>query len=221
MSLHRFFTTTLMPSTATDTWVLPLSDRDFRHLLLVLRLEPGDRIMLADPSGLVAEAVIRDVSGARVTADVAAPVDSPARPRVALAQGLARRERMEFVVQKATELGVSEIVPVAFVRSVVKLSEDRAGKRTERWRRIAEEAAKQSQRAEIPLVREPVGLAGLLCSSRGRKASDRPRRCPASARPWRLLRRRHARPYSSSSDPRVGSSRGRCRRWSKPPARSR
>jgi 16S rRNA (uracil1498-N3)-methyltransferase len=140
MSLHRFFTTTLMPATATDTWVLPLSDRDFRHLLLVLRLEPGDRIMLADPSGLVAEAVIRDVSGARVTADVAAPVDSPARPRVALAQGLARRERMEFVVQKATELGVSEIVPVAFVRSVVKLSEDRAGKRTERWRRIAEEA---------------------------------------------------------------------------------
>jgi 16S rRNA (uracil1498-N3)-methyltransferase len=162
MSLHRFFTTAPLPATATDTSVLPLSERDLRHLLLVLRLQPGDRVMLADPSGLVAEAVIRDVSGARVTADVGAPVVSSARPRVALAQGLARRERMEFVVQKATELGVSEIVPVAFVRSVVKLSEDRAGKRTERWRRIAEEAAKQSQRAEIPLVREPVGLAGLL-----------------------------------------------------------
>ncbi|MDO8915562.1 MAG: 16S rRNA (uracil(1498)-N(3))-methyltransferase [Coriobacteriia bacterium] len=162
MSLHRFFTTAVLPASATESWVLPMSERDFRHLLLVLRLQPGDRVMLADPAGLVAQAVIRDVSGARITADVGSPVAAPPRPRVALAQGLARRERMEFVVQKCTELGVAEIVPVAFARSVVKLTEDRAGKRTERWRRIAEEAAKQSQRAEVPLVGEPVALAGLL-----------------------------------------------------------
>jgi 16S rRNA (uracil1498-N3)-methyltransferase len=162
MSLHRFFTTAVLPASAMESWVLPLSERDFRHLVLVLRLEPGDRVMLADPSGLVAEAVIRDVSGARVTVDVGVPAAAPPRPRIALAQGLARRERMELVVQKATELGVTEIIPVAFARSVVKLSEDRADKRTERWRRIAEEAAKQSQRAEIPLVSDPVALAGLL-----------------------------------------------------------
>lgn len=162
MSMHRFFTTAALPTAATESWVLALSPRDFRHLLLVLRLEPGDRVMLADPSGLVTEAVIRDVSAARVTADVGTPTAPAARPRVALAQGLARRERMELVVQKATELGVAEIVPVAFARSVVKLAEDRAGKRTERWRLIAEEAAKQSQRGEIPFVHEPVDLAGLL-----------------------------------------------------------
>lgn len=162
MSLHRFFTTAALPSSATDSWVLPLTQRDLRHLLLVLRLESGDHVMLADPSGLVAEAEIRDVSGARVTADVGSPAAPGPRPHVALAQGLARRERMELAIQKATELGVAEIVPVAFARSVVKLAEEKAGKRTERWRRIAEEAAKQSQRAEIPLVREPVDLAGLL-----------------------------------------------------------
>lgn len=162
MSLHRFFTTAALPATAMTSWVIPLSHQDMRHLLVVLRLESGDRVMLADPSGHVAEAVIRDVSAARVTADIAAPSEQAARPRVALAQGLARKERMELAIQKATELGVAEIIPVAFARSIVKLDEGKAEKRTERWRRIAEEAAKQSQRAEIPLVREPVDLAALL-----------------------------------------------------------
>jgi len=162
MSLHRFFVNAALPATATDAWVMPLSNRDIRHLMVVLRLEPGDRVVLADPAGRVAEAVVRDVSAARITADVAEPSVPPVRPRVALAQGLARRERMEIAIQKATELGVAEIIPVAFARSVVKLDEEKAEKRTERWRRIAEEAAKQSQRAEIPLVREPVDLAALL-----------------------------------------------------------
>jgi 16S rRNA (uracil1498-N3)-methyltransferase len=126
----------------------------------------GERVVFVDPAGREAEAVLVDVAPESVTADVAVPSQSASGPRVALAQGLARRERMELVIQKATELGVTEILPVAFARSVVKLAEEKAGKRTERWRRIAEEAAKQSQRATVPLVREPVDLRGLIVAAK-------------------------------------------------------
>lgn len=166
MSLHRFFVTGALPDGEARAWPVPLAPKDVRHLGLVLRLAAGERVVLAGQDGREAEAVLVEVTAEAVVADVAAPARPPERPRVALAQGLARRERMESVVQKATELGVSEILPVAFARSVVKLDEARAGRRTERWRRIAEEAAKQSQRAEVPFVREPVGMTGLVESAK-------------------------------------------------------
>jgi len=167
VSLHRFFVTRTLPEGGAPSWALPLSPKDVRHLGLVLRLAPGEHVMLADPAGREAQATLVEVSAEGVVADVAAPSSPAARPRVALAQGLARRERMEMVIQKATELGVSEILPVAFARSVVKLDDEKAGKRTERWRRIAEEAAKQSQRATVPLVREPVDIQGLIEAAQG------------------------------------------------------
>jgi 16S rRNA (uracil1498-N3)-methyltransferase len=167
MSLHRFFVTGALPDGETAGWPVPLSPKDLRHLGLVLRLAPGERVVFADPNGREADGLLVEVSAEAVVADMASPTRPAARPRVALAQGLARRERMEFVVQKVTELGASELLPVAFARSVVKLDEEKAGKRTERWRRIAEEAAKQSQRAEVPLVREPVALSGLLEVAKG------------------------------------------------------
>jgi 16S rRNA (uracil1498-N3)-methyltransferase len=68
---------------------------------------------------------------------------------------------MELTIQKATELGVDEIWPVVAERCVVRLDEERAGRRTERWRRIAEEAAKQSQRSDVPRVREMMTMEGL------------------------------------------------------------
>lgn len=131
----------------------------------VLRLGPGDEIRLADPRGREASAVLRSVGAEGVSADVSEPHERPAGPRVALAQGLARRERMEFVVQKTTEIGVSEILPIAFTRSIVHLDEERGAKRAVRWRRIAGEAAKQSQRADVPDVREPSDLDGLIAAA--------------------------------------------------------
>jgi 16S rRNA (uracil1498-N3)-methyltransferase len=166
MSLHRFFIEGPLPDQGAAGWPVPLSPKDLRHLGLVLRMSAGERVVFVDAVGREAEGVLVEVSADGVTADVPVPSQSTSGPRVALAQGLARRERMELVMQKATELGVTEILPVAFARSVVKLIEEKAGKRTERWRRIAEEAAKQSQRATVPLVREPVDLAGLVAAAK-------------------------------------------------------
>lgn len=161
MTLHRFFVTDDLGSDARAGVELSLSETDLHHMTRVLRLVPGDRIIVADPAGAAAEATIVALSPEAAVADIDAPMARPVRPRIVLAPGMARRERMEFTVQKATELGVDEIWPVLTERCVVRLDEDRAGRRTERWRRIAEEAAKQSQRSDVPPVREPITLSAL------------------------------------------------------------
>lgn len=165
MSLHRFFVEGALPEAAAEGWPLELSPADLHHMKRVLRLVPGDRVMLVDAGGREAEATLVLVGEPGVTADLGTPVERPARPRVVLAAGIARRERMEFTVQKTTELGVAEIWPLVTARCVVKLDEDRAGKRSERWQRIAAEAAKQAQRTEVPLVREPMRIADLAAEA--------------------------------------------------------
>jgi 16S rRNA (uracil1498-N3)-methyltransferase len=161
MTLHRFFLTGALPETGEDV-ELQLSGSDRHHLVRVVRLEAGDRVVVVGVDAREAEATLTSVGPERVCADIDAAMKRPPRPRVSLAAGMARRERMEFAIQKVTELGAVEVVPVRTARSVVRLDEDRAGRRVERWRRLAEEAAKQSQRADVPLVSEPIGLDELI-----------------------------------------------------------
>lgn len=165
MTLHRFFVADDLGAEARQGVELRVSDTDLHHMARVLRLVPGDRIVVADPAGAAAEATIVSLTSEAAVADIDAPIARPSRPRIVLAPGMARRERMEFTIQKATELGVDEIWPVVTERCVVRLDEARASRRTERWRRIAEEAAKQSQRADVPPVREPIALSGLAAEA--------------------------------------------------------
>jgi 16S rRNA (uracil1498-N3)-methyltransferase len=162
VTLHRFFLHGPLPESGAAGTELAMGATDRHHLARVLRLEVGDRIVIAGQDGREAEATLRAVSADRVTADIGAAIERPRRPRIVLAAGIARRERMEFTIQKTTELGVGEIWPLASARCVVRFDEDRAGRRAERWRRIAEEAAKQSQRADVPLVRDAISLDDLL-----------------------------------------------------------
>lgn len=162
MTLHRFFLEGALPEDGSCGVELQTSESDRHHMARVLRLGPGDRIIVADPDSREAEATLVSASSERVTADIGPAIERPRRPCVVLAAGIARRERMEFTIQKATELGVTEIWPLASARCVVRLDEDRAGRRGDRWRRIAEEAAKQSQRSEVPVVREPMSVDALL-----------------------------------------------------------
>jgi 16S rRNA (uracil1498-N3)-methyltransferase len=165
MTLHRFFIEDDLPGTPATGVELAMSGSDRHHLARVLRLVPGDRVIVADPSGREAEATLVVVSAERVLADLDAALERPGRPRVVLGAAVSRRERMELTIQKVTELGVAEFWPVLTARCVVKLDEDRAGKRAERWRRIAEEAAKQSQRESVPVVREPMTIVELAAEA--------------------------------------------------------
>jgi 16S rRNA (uracil1498-N3)-methyltransferase len=167
VALHRFFLGEPLGPGPVAGMVLSLSEGDLHHLSHVLRLVPGDRVVVVDPQGAEAEASLVEVSPVLVRADVEEPALRPPRPRVVLALAVSRRERMEFAIQKTTELGVSEIWPLLTERCVVRLDEERTGRRAERWRRIAEEAAKQSQRADVPLVREPMSV-GEFAAEAGR-----------------------------------------------------
>lgn len=141
-----------------------ITGRDYHHLRHVLRLGPGAKLFLLDGKGQMFEAVIeavqRDALVALVTGEAPALPEPPVK--VTLVQGLPRGEKMEFVIQKATEIGVSRIVPLAAARAVPRLAAEKAARRRSRWQRIALEAAEQSGRGRFPLVDEVKGLADAL-----------------------------------------------------------
>lgn len=165
MTLHRFFLDAPLGTAPASGVELGLSEGDRHHLSRVLRLVPGDRIVVANADGREATATLVEVTAERVVADLDELIERPKRPRVVLAPAVSRRERMELTVQKATELGVTEIWPLLTARCVVKLDDERAGRKADRWRRIAEEAAKQSQRELVPAVREPLTLSELAAEA--------------------------------------------------------
>lgn len=124
------------------------------HVTRVLRLRAGDAVSLFNGNGndYAAELIAagsREVR-ARVLEAAANGLESPLR--IVLAQALARGEKMDWIVQKATELGVAEIVPLVTARSEVKLDDSRARKRLEHWRAVAISACEQSGRARVPVI---------------------------------------------------------------------
>jgi 16S rRNA (uracil1498-N3)-methyltransferase len=127
---------------------------ELAHLRKVLRLEPGDRFIVFDDTGWEHEAVIRSFSAHRGDIDILRSYqpDRESALQITLALGLTKGEKMDFVVEKATELGVLNIVPFTSTYTVPKLDDRKAEARTERWKKIAVSAAKQSGRTRLPKV---------------------------------------------------------------------
>jgi 16S rRNA (uracil1498-N3)-methyltransferase len=131
-----------------------------RHLLRVLRLGEGADIRLFDGRGREHRARLeggdRKAASARVLGRSDPLPESPLE--IVLVQGVGRGDRMDLAVQKATELGVSAIVPVLTARSVVRLTGERAARRREHWQAVAVSACEQCGRAVVPEIRSPAGL---------------------------------------------------------------
>lgn len=131
-----------------------------QHVAKSLRLKAGDTIVVFDGRGGEYDAAIQRVEKDRVDvklggfrdADVEAPV------RVGLAQGLPEADKMDWIIQKAVELGVGWVQPIVCDRSVVRLSGERAARREAHWRRVAVAACEQSGRNRIPEVRPTLGF---------------------------------------------------------------
>lgn len=126
-----------------------------RYLLAVLRMKTGEKLELFDSSGSRFRAEIKQAGKNAIVVELQEalqPAREPAR-RLILLQGILKGQKMDFVVQKASELGVSGIVPLVAERSQVR----QTGKR-ERWRKIAVEASRQSCRSSVPEVEEPVAF---------------------------------------------------------------
>ena len=131
---------------------------DARHIGGALRMTAGESLTLCDGKGTDYACTVTAVEKERVTlsVDAAAPSYSEPSLAVTLYMGLPKGDKMELIIQKAVELGVTAIVPVATARCIVKLDGKDAAKKQVRWQKIAAEAAGQSGRGIIPTVETPI-----------------------------------------------------------------
>src|SRR5688572_863671 len=130
------------------------------HVARVLRMREGAPLSVFDGSGHEFRAEITKVDGDRVTVKLgdATPGTAESPLKITLVQGVSRSERMDWTLQKATELGVAAITPVLTARSVVRLDEQQAQKKQAHWRGIVIASCEQCGRSKIPSVAAPASL---------------------------------------------------------------
>jgi 16S rRNA (uracil1498-N3)-methyltransferase len=159
--MRRFF----VASDAIADGVVRIAGRDARHIMRALRMGAGDRLSIVDSAGREYIARISRTAETTVAAVIEEERGSgPAEPHVplTLAQGIPKFDKMDLIVQKCTEIGVSRFLPVLTERSVARTNTDSADRKVLRWQRIAEEAAKQSGRGAVPPVEGIRGLESVL-----------------------------------------------------------
>ena len=141
-----------------------ITGSDVNHIGNVLRMRPGEKICVSDGQKTDYCCIIDQITPEQVTARIVnRSEESRELPsRIWLFQGLPKGDKMELIIQKAVELGVYAVVPVAMKRSVVKLDEKKAAAKKRRWELISESAAKQSGRQTVPLIGEVTDLKGAL-----------------------------------------------------------
>jgi len=137
-----------------------LPEQAGEHVARVLRLERGHPLVLFNGDGYEYDSTLASLAKRAVTAEVgqAREVDRESGLQITLAQGVARGEKMDWILQKATELGVSRIVPLVTERTEVKLDEERAERRLAHWRSVVAGACEQSGRTRLPEIGIPLKL---------------------------------------------------------------
>jgi 16S rRNA (uracil1498-N3)-methyltransferase len=153
--------------TLTPGTIVELPRDSASHLAKVLRARAGDELILFSGDGREFLGAVETVRGSRVTAAIGngAAVDRESPLAVTLVQCVPRGDRMDFIVQKATELGVTRIVPVLSQRSVVRLDAAQAESKAVHWRAVAVNACEQCGRNRVPLIEAPSALIGYLGTS--------------------------------------------------------
>ncbi|OOW05286.1 16S rRNA (uracil(1498)-N(3))-methyltransferase [Pseudomonas sp. MF6396] len=159
MRLSRFFIDAPLSLGEHD-----LPEAQAHYIGRVLRMAPGDAVQLFDGSGqeYLGELLEVGKKSVRVTLAQAPPGQAESPLHVHLGQGLSRGERMDWAIQKATELGASVITPIVSERCEVRLKDERADKRLAHWRQVAISACEQCGRSTVPTIHSPVLLADWL-----------------------------------------------------------
>jgi 16S rRNA (uracil1498-N3)-methyltransferase len=144
--------------------VVELAHDTGSHLAKVLRARSGDEVVLFNGDGREFTGAIETVRGSRVSASVGAAraMDRESPLALTLIQCVPRGDRMDFIVQKATELGIARIIPVLSQRSVVRLDENQSASKQAHWRAVAVSACEQCGRNRLPLVGTPQPLLQYL-----------------------------------------------------------
>ena len=153
----RFF---ISPDQASGSRIT-ITGEDVRHISAVLRLAPGDELLLCDGQGTEYIVSIEHADCTEVRTSVMRSLKRESRGlRVTLGQGLPKSDKMDWIVQKATELGVASIVPLVTERTIVRVKDE--AKRVSRWQKICRESAMQSNRPDIPNVEQIHSFSGYL-----------------------------------------------------------
>jgi len=144
---------------------LEIMGEEAHHIANVLRLKEGTAVGLFDGFGYKAVGILLDVTKERVLVELTYDKVANREPplEVTLYQALPKKDKLELIIQKATELGVMSIVPVITKRTIVHIDNEKAGKKVERWGKIAQEACKQSGRAYVPKISEPINFKEAVC----------------------------------------------------------
>ena len=154
--MPRFFLSTRQGERGT------IDGKEAHHLFAVHRHRVGDAIEVVH-AGQVLRAEIIEASTRAVTVRLTAQLVSPeAKLKVTLLQGFPKGDKIELIIQKAVELGVARVVPMACSRSVANVPAGKVAARVERWQTIAAEAAKQSGRAVVPEISQPAEFTGAI-----------------------------------------------------------
>ncbi|KHD85206.1 16S rRNA (uracil(1498)-N(3))-methyltransferase [Bacillus ginsengihumi] len=145
-----------------------LQNEQYHHIVRVLRMEQGDRFYIVFRNEKACICEIKEITNEEVVAAIIEWEDiSKELPvKVTIASGLPKGDKLEWIIQKATELGAYEFAPFIANRSIVKWDEKKGLKKKDRWQKIALEAAEQSHRQHVPLIHTPCTFKELLALSK-------------------------------------------------------
>lgn len=149
--MHRFY----VNENQINDNIITISGQDVNHIKNVLRMKPGEEIVICNGQGKDYYCIITSVCDNSVTTNINSIQDTSTElpVKISLFQGLPKADKMELIIQKAVELGAYELIPVNMARSVVKYSDaKKEAKKLQRWQAISESAAKQAGRGIIPKI---------------------------------------------------------------------
>ena len=141
-----------------------ITGEDVNHIKGALRHKVGDELTICSESGERYSAKIAEITNDEIILNITEHIDFSTEPdvNITLVQGLPKSDKMDFIVQKATELGVSNVIPVITDRVIVKIDESNEKKKVDRWNKIVFEASKQSGRTRVPTVENIVNLENII-----------------------------------------------------------
>jgi len=158
--MSRFF----VPRDSVKGSVISVTGEEAHHIADVMRLKVKDKVVTFDGTGKEYIGVIKEVGKKSIVIDVTDTREAPKTlaPRVTLIQAIPKREKIEYLIEKATELGVDSIVPVFTERTIPNWDEEKRASHVIRWRKIAREASKQCGRLDIPKVPEIAQFSNII-----------------------------------------------------------
>ncbi|KAB7670087.1 16S rRNA (uracil(1498)-N(3))-methyltransferase [Bacillus sp. B1-b2] len=146
-----------------------IKDDDYHHIVRVMRMVEGNEIYCVNNAQQVARCTIENITENQVNAKVVQWLEEEIELpiHVSIVSGLPKGDKLEWIIQKGTELGANKFIPFIAARSVVKWDEKKGDKKLNRWNKIAKEAAEQSHRTKVPEVCAPVKLQELIQYAEG------------------------------------------------------